>query len=331
MRSSGMISTSLRATILSREPTHGSFDSIDAAPGSSLTPHRFQVPGQAVERLLTSLDRSHLFDGAVASLGRLIHLAQGNLGRPVALDEGDRHLEVDALLIFAVEVDEALGLDDLRVPDVVLKVHSVRSVHHKAPLTAGTQLHLLRRRGEAVWSPPVPNVLRVGPGRPHKLPRGVEAAGDDDLPVRREGGLHCVANGCLSLKTRCHLCIPPCRCSALQSPGSFGPARFLSRSCSVFRYLSSRSKLPSQKLRYRSTQLATSRSGVASRRHGRHWARRSCLINPARWSTFRCFVIAGALMSKGSASSFTVASPSASRSRMARRVGSASAEKRALR
>ena len=44
-------------------------------------------------------------------------------------------------------------------------------------------------------------------------------------------------------------------------------------------------------------------------------------------STFRCREIAGRLMENGSASSVTVASPSASRARIARRVGSASAAK----
>ena len=40
------------------------------------------------------------------------------------------------------------------------------------------------------------------------------------------------------------------------------------------------------------------------------------------WSTFRCLETPGRLMSKGSASSVTVASPWASRARIARRVGS---------
>jgi hypothetical protein len=50
-------------------------------------------------------------------------------------------------------------------------------------------------------------------------------------------------------------------------------------------------------------------------------------MSPARSSTFRCREIAGRLIAKGSASSFTVASPSASRVRIERRVGSARAAK----
>ena len=52
--------------------------------------------------------------------------------------------------------------------------------------------------------------------------------------------------------------------------------------------------------------------------------------SPARSSTLMCFEIAGSVSSNGSASSFTVASPSARRARIARRVGFASAAKVSL-
>ena len=55
------------------------------------------------------------------------------------------------------------------------------------------------------------------------------------------------------------------------------------------------------------------------------------MISPARSSTFRCLEIAGRLIANGSASSLTEASPSVSRARIARRVGSARAAKVALR
>src|SRR5487761_956355 len=54
-------------------------------------------------------------------------------------------------------------------------------------------------------------------------------------------------------------------------------------------------------------------------------------IDPARSSTFKCLDTAGRLMSNGSASAVTDASPSASRARIARRVGSASAANVVLR
>src|SRR5690349_9244050 len=72
-------------------------------------------------------------------------------------------------------------------------------------------------------------------------------------------------------------------------------------------------------------------SGPACSRHGRHCASRPRSIRPAVSSTFRCFETAGRLMSNGAASSLTEVSPEARRARMARRVGSASAAKVALR
>ena len=60
---------------------------------------------------------------------------------------------------------------------------------------------------------------------------------------------------------------------------------------------------------------------------GTNWASFPLVIKPARSSTLRCLEMAGRLMSKGSASSVTVASPRARRSRIARRVGSARAGK----
>jgi len=58
---------------------------------------------------------------------------------------------------------------------------------------------------------------------------------------------------------------------------------------------------------------------------GRRCASRPCEISPARSSTFKCFEIASFVIANGSASSITDASPDASRARIARRVGSASA------
>src|ERR1700676_4655630 len=54
-------------------------------------------------------------------------------------------------------------------------------------------------------------------------------------------------------------------------------------------------------------------------------------ISPASSSTFRCWEIAGCVISNGSANSLTVASPLARGARIARRVGSAKEEKEAWR
>ena len=70
---------------------------------------------------------------------------------------------------------------------------------------------------------------------------------------------------------------------------------------------------------------------AASIRQGRHCASRPRAMRPARSSTLRCLEMAGRLISNGSASSVTEVSPTASRARMARRVGSASAAKVVLR
>ncbi|WP_346279253.1 hypothetical protein, partial [Pseudonocardia sp.] len=52
---------------------------------------------------------------------------------------------------------------------------------------------------------------------------------------------------------------------------------------------------PSQNSWQRCTQSATSASGPASSRPGRHCAERLRVIRPARSSTFRCLKIAGML------------------------------------
>src|SRR5712692_7437273 len=68
-----------------------------------------------------------------------------------------------------------------------------------------------------------------------------------------------------------------------------------------------------------------------ARRRGRFVPSTRRITSPASSSTFRCCEIAGCVTWKGSASSITVASPLARRARMARRVGSAKAEKAASR
>src|SRR3954447_14117471 len=96
------------------------------------------------------------------------------------------------------------------------------------------------------------------------------------------------------------------------------------------RCASSRSRLTSQNCRYRSIHAVASASGCAFRLEERHCADRLRVISPAFSSTFRCRETAGRLIENGSANSFTVASDSDSRARIARRVGSASAEKISL-
>jgi hypothetical protein len=76
-------------------------------------------------------------------------------------------------------------------------------------------------------------------------------------------------------------------------------------------------------------QLMSSLAVSISSRQGRRWASTPWLISPDLSSTLMCFETACRLIVNGSANSFTVASPAERRETIARRVGSAKAEKAA--
>ena len=103
--------------------------------------------------------------------------------------------------------------------------------------------------------------------------------------------------------------------------------RYCRASFSLFSNSSNRSKLSFQYRWYSVAQAATSRKGLACSRHQRRCASRRRSMRPALSRTLRCLETAGWLIGRGSASSWTVASPCASRARMVRRVGSAMAWK----
>ena len=94
---------------------------------------------------------------------------------------------------------------------------------------------------------------------------------------------------------------------------------------------SSWSKLVPQKALKSASQPAAAAMVSAFSLAGRRCCSMSRSISPARSSTFRCLDTAGWLISNGAAISFTEAWPSASRDRIARRVGSASAANTASR
>src|SRR5437899_1994864 len=98
-----------------------------------------------------------------------------------------------------------------------------------------------------------------------------------------------------------------------------------------FRCSSNRAKRSSHRTRYRVSQPNAALSGAASIWHRLTRPSGSTWSKPAASRTRRCFEIAGRLTSCGSASSPTVASPAASCSRMARRIGWANAAKIASR
>src|SRR5688572_7032493 len=94
------------------------------------------------------------------------------------LDRGQESRAAD------VVVYDLLMLYDLYNDGFVLIVDSVRTMHHKIPLTAFTHLHFGYGVGESVWSPPVFKVFGIRPYFPHKFDRGIQYAGDPELTVR---------------------------------------------------------------------------------------------------------------------------------------------------
>ncbi len=93
------------------------------------------------------------------------------------------------------------------------------------------------------------------------------------------------------------------------------------------RCASSRSRRCSHAARVCSAHVAISTSGSGRSRHGRRCPSRLRVIRPACSRTFRCLEMAGRLIGNGSANSSTVASPSANRRTIERRVGSDKAAK----
>ncbi len=126
--------------------------------------------------------------------------------------------------------------------------------------------------------------------------------------------------------------MPPCRSPTFGSfpfPPLVLQCLALGRCCRSASSASSLSKRSPQRRRCVAIQSSAPSSASGSRWQGRNWASCHREIRPLRSSTLRCLEIPGSDMSKGAASSPTVASPRARRLRMARRVGSASAVKAA--
>jgi hypothetical protein len=119
----------------------------------------------------------------------------------------------------------------------------------------------------------------------------------------------------------------PPGCVVLRDLRFFGASAF----CVRFRYSSRLANFCSQNWRKGSIQPSASFSGATTSVRGRRCASRPRLTRPARSSMMRCLEIVGWLRSNGFMSSDTSASPDASRARIARRVGSASAPKVKLR
>src|SRR5580700_4277491 len=61
-----------------------------------------------------------------------------------------------------------------------LIIAAVRAVHDETPNAARPELEARRRGGETVRSPPLRQVLGIGPDRKHQIARRVELADTDD-------------------------------------------------------------------------------------------------------------------------------------------------------
>ena len=169
--------------------------------------------------------------------------------------------------------------------------------HGDLPAAAdlGVDVDPLERRMPAVRAIPLRDLGGIGPGPEDGLWRGGEAPGEADgsLGVERARCRSSVSG--LLLAPRGGRRADPCGAPMCGSaPGASSAASF---------------------------------SGSGWRRLGRHWASLPRSMRPARSSTLRWREIAGRLTGNGAASSFTVASPSARRARIDRRMGSARAAK----
>src|SRR5512144_2201735 len=64
--------------------------------------------------------------------------------------------------------------------DAILVIASVRTVHHEAPGSAGPEVEAVRCCREAVGTPPVCKMFRIGEGREDQIARRIEHSATDD-------------------------------------------------------------------------------------------------------------------------------------------------------
>src|SRR5882762_8189796 len=154
-----------------------------------------QVLSEACQGLVHALDGPVTLDHVVARLGGREHRTHVEARLAAFVREGNRDveahgLEATVLLLpgTAVLVHQPLGFHDFDEGDLVLIV-AVRAVHDEAPDAARLHFHLVGRRGEAVWAPPLADVLRLGPQLPHQVPRRIEDARPANLAVTDKRGV----------------------------------------------------------------------------------------------------------------------------------------------
>ena len=193
---------------------------------------------------------------------------------------------------------DALGRRDLAVGPAEAGLAAVRTGHHEAPVAAGADVHHVDGRRHPARTPPFGDERWIGVGRVHAVAGGVEHALAVDLAIARRGD-------CLLLTGH---------------RGSFVVAvwfaRAARRSGRGARRASGGTSAPTRRPR-------PARRGARLQRRARPTF--SVVTSPASSSTPTCFFRPVSEMPNGSASSEIVALPRPRRSRMPRRVGSASA------
>src|SRR5262249_36685792 len=91
-----------------------------------------------------------------------------------------RELHGFDVITAVMAIDDAFRRDNFSEGDAVLIVAAVGSMHDEAPYSARTKIIRMRCCGETVRSPPLREMLRVGPHRKHQCARRVEHARADD-------------------------------------------------------------------------------------------------------------------------------------------------------
>src|SRR5262245_8343647 len=219
----------------------------------------------------------------------------------VELDSKSRFERFNVVLQSAGDVHDAfeeVAVGDVGEVDVDVDAQvGLRSADLGPPLEAArsdVELDLVSWERVAARAPPPREVIRIGEGAECQPSGRVENARDGELWL------------------------------VWVHQGSFLSRR--STAWTAARWASRRSRDVFQKRLKRSIQSAASRSAAVSRWLARHLPDRVREMRAACSSTLRCRETAGIDIGRGSLSSVTVASRSANSERIARRVGSASAE-----
>src|SRR5450755_256986 len=93
---------------------------------------------------------------------------------------------IDRISVFVGQVvdvfDPLHELDFFVLPGAVV-VSVFWRAHADERCCAFTKIHFGKWRCKALWPPPLHDVLRVGPGFPYLLDRGVKDAGNDEITL----------------------------------------------------------------------------------------------------------------------------------------------------